>query len=103
MFCVSSVPPFAFASARTLSRLLQVPFPRTRIVIGVWGFAGHTARTLQRFQPAPPEQLLTSFANAAKYFVDSAPARPGDCIAVVSAIGSSEGGFDQTERRKPTT
>lgn len=93
VFCVSSVPPFAFASARTLSRLLQVRFPRTRIVIGVWGFAGHTARTLQRFQPAPPEQLLTTFAKAVEYFANS---------AVASTVGSSEGGFDAIERREPT-
>ena len=84
VFCVSSVPPFAFASARTLSRLLQVRFPRTRIVIGVWGFAGHTPRTLQRFHPARPEQLVTSFANAVKYFVDSSPARLGDSVSVLS-------------------
>lgn len=106
VFCISSVPPFAFAGARTLSRLLQVRFPRTSIVIGVWGFAGHTARTLQRFQPAPPEQLVTSFANAVKYFVDSSPGRQSDSVALLSANGTDpEGGLshpEQAERVKRT-
>jgi predicted PurR-regulated permease PerM len=105
VFCVSSVPPFAFANARTLSRLLQVRFPRTRIVIGVWGSVGHAGRTLQSSQPAPSEQLVTNFANAIQYFVDSGPARPGDSTAVLTAIRSSDGEFshpEEAERRAPT-
>ena len=74
VFCISAVPPFAFARARTLGRLLQVRFPRSKILIGVWGFTGDTERALQRFQPPRPAKLVTSLANAVQSFVDSTPA-----------------------------
>jgi predicted PurR-regulated permease PerM len=74
VFCISALPPFAFARARTLSRLLQVRFPRTKIVIGVWGFTGDTEQALQRFQPKRPDRLVTSLANAVEFFGDCTPA-----------------------------
>ncbi len=80
VFCISAVPPFAFARARTLCRLLQVRFSRTRIVIGVWGFPGDTERALQRFQPARPHKLVTSLADAVKFFVDSSPAAKDNSV-----------------------
>jgi predicted PurR-regulated permease PerM len=70
VFCVSAVPPFAFARARTLSQLLQARFPRTRIVIGIWGFTGDTEKALHRFQPARPDRLVTNLAEAVRFFVD---------------------------------
>jgi predicted PurR-regulated permease PerM len=88
MFCISALPPFAFARARTLSRLLQVRFPRTKIVIGVWGFTGDTERALQRFQPKRPLRLVTSFANAAEFFAGSAPAAKDDSVPAVPALSS---------------
>jgi hypothetical protein len=36
VFCISALPPFAFAHARTLSHQLRVRFPGVRIVVGVW-------------------------------------------------------------------
>jgi len=68
VFLISAVPPFAFARARTLSRLLQVRFPRIKIVIGVWGFTGDTERALQRFEPRRPDRVLTTLANAVEFF-----------------------------------
>ena len=38
VFCISALPPFAFAHARTLSIHLRRRFPKTKIVVGVWGF-----------------------------------------------------------------
>jgi hypothetical protein len=70
-FCVSALPPFAFARARTLSRQLQLRFPRTKVMIGVWGFTGDTERALQRFQPSHPDKLVTSLADAVKFVVDA--------------------------------
>jgi predicted PurR-regulated permease PerM len=86
MFCISAVPPFAFARARTLSRLLQVRFPRTKIVIGVWGFTGDTERALQRFQPKRPHRLVTSLADAADFFIGSTPAAKDQSIIGVAAV-----------------
>jgi predicted PurR-regulated permease PerM len=73
IFYLSAVPPFAFARARTLCRLLEVRFPRNRIVIGVWGFSGDPQKALQRFQPARKRQLVTSLADAVKCLVDTIP------------------------------
>jgi predicted PurR-regulated permease PerM len=86
MFCISAVPPFAFAGARTLTRLLQVRFPRTKIVIGVWGFTGDTERALQRFQPKRPHRLVTSFANAAEFFAGTTPAKKDNPVPAVPAV-----------------
>src|SRR5207253_1770104 len=57
--CVSALPPFAFARARSLSRELQMRYPRARVIIGVWGFTGDTDRAMQRFQPSRPDKLVT--------------------------------------------
>ena len=64
VFCVSALPPFAFAHARTLSHQLRVRFPGIRIVVGVWGFPGETERAMERFQAPRPDNLVTSLADA---------------------------------------
>jgi len=64
VFCISALPPFAFAHARTLSHQLRVRFPKIRIVVGVWGFAGDTERAMERFQAPRPDRLVTSLADA---------------------------------------
>jgi predicted PurR-regulated permease PerM len=74
VFIISALPPFAFARARTLGRQLQVRFPRTKLVIGVWGFTGDIEKALQRFQPSRPDKLVTSLAEAVKFVVPVFPA-----------------------------
>ena len=74
MFCISAIPPFAFSNARTLSRELKNKFPRTKIVIGVWGFNGEPDKARLRFQPSPPEKFVSSLAEAIEYFGVSVPA-----------------------------
>jgi predicted PurR-regulated permease PerM len=73
MIVISSLPPFAFARARTISVRLQRRFPATKILIGVWGFSGDPARALQRFQSSRPHALVTSFANAMSLIVEPEP------------------------------
>jgi hypothetical protein len=70
-FCISALPPFAFSAAITLSRQIQLPFPRTKVIAGVWGFTGNAERALQRFQPSPPKQLVTNLADAVTFVVES--------------------------------
>jgi predicted PurR-regulated permease PerM len=84
VFCISALPPFAFAHARSVSRLLQVRFPRTRIVIGVWGFTGDTERALQRFQPKRPDKLLTSLQEAVAFFAGPAPTPVGQSLELTA-------------------
>ena len=73
-FCISALPPFAFARARKLSGQLRLQFPRTKMVIGVWGFTGDTEHALQRFHPSSPDKLVTSLADAVKFIIDANPA-----------------------------
>jgi len=61
---ISSLPPFAFTHAKTLSRQLRGRFPLTRIVVGVWGYAGDAKVALERFPPPRPEHLVTSLEQA---------------------------------------
>lgn len=70
-FCISALPPFAFADAITLVRQLRLRFPQTKVMVGVWGFSGNTERALQRFQQSQPHCLVTSLAAAVRYVADS--------------------------------
>jgi len=74
VFFVSALPPFAFAQARTLGRHLQSRYPRTKLVVGVWGFAGDMEKALQRFQPLRPDKLVTSLADAVNFVAPAVPA-----------------------------
>ena len=67
LVCISSVPPFAFTSARNLCGQLRAQFPKTRILIGVWGFSGDAERAAQRFRPSLPDKFVTSLAAALEY------------------------------------
>jgi predicted PurR-regulated permease PerM len=78
IFCISAVPPFAFAQARTLGRELRVKFPGVKVVIGVWGFAGETKRALLRFQPSAPDKFVRSLAEALEYLGGAANSLPAD-------------------------
>ena len=42
--------PVDFAGAITLVLQLKLRFPRTKVMVGVWGFSGNTERALQRLQ-----------------------------------------------------
>ncbi len=78
VFCISALPPFAFARARNLCRQLRERHPRTRIVIGVWGFTGDTGKAIQRFQPSHPDKLVTTLADAVAFVVVGEAAPVGD-------------------------
>jgi len=67
IFCISALPPFAFARARTLSRELQMRYPRSKVIVGVWGFSGDCERAIQRFQPSRPTKLVTSLTAAVQF------------------------------------
>jgi hypothetical protein len=74
VICVSSIPPLAFTHARNLNRRLRSRFPKTKILIGVWGFSGDVERALQRFRPLPPDHLATNLSGALEYLGIPAPA-----------------------------
>jgi predicted PurR-regulated permease PerM len=64
VICISAVPPFALSHAKTVCRQLRIHFPRTRIILGVWGFAGDAERALERFQTPRPDCLVTTLEQA---------------------------------------
>jgi predicted PurR-regulated permease PerM len=74
IFCISAIPPTAFSHARTLSHELRARFPHTKIVIAVWGFTGDMERARIRFQPSPPDGLVSTIAQALEYFGVPVPA-----------------------------
>ncbi len=71
VFCISAVPPFAFARASVLSRQLRRRFPDTKVIAGVWGFSGDPERALQRFQAPYPDKLATSLTDAVAFVIGS--------------------------------
>jgi predicted PurR-regulated permease PerM len=81
LFCISAVQPFAFSHARTLSRELKAKFPRTKILVGVWGFNGETERAMLRFQPAPPDKFVSSLAQALEFVGVNSPAEKIEVVA----------------------
>ena len=82
--CISALPPFAFARARSLSRELQMRFPRAKVIIGVWGFTGDTERAMQRFQPPHPAKLVTSLTGAVGFVAEANTLKPAyDRLPVV--------------------
>jgi len=84
--CISALPPFAFARARSLSREIQMRYPRAKVIIGVWGFTGDTERAMQRFQPSRPDRLVTSLADAVKFVVgEDAPTKKEEGSADIEA------------------
>jgi predicted PurR-regulated permease PerM len=78
VFFISALPPFAFSRARTLGQQLQARFPRTKLVIGVWGFTGDIEKALQRFHPSRPDKLVTSLAEAVQFVL---PANSNDSVS----------------------
>lgn len=71
IFCISAVPPLAFARASVLNQQLRGRFPGSQVMVGVWGFSGDPERALKRFQPPHPDKLVTSFADAVEFVVGS--------------------------------
>jgi predicted PurR-regulated permease PerM len=68
VICLSALPPFAFAQARNVARKLRLKFPRTKLVIGVWGFSGDVKKAQDRFEEPRPDRILVSIADAVDYF-----------------------------------
>jgi hypothetical protein len=76
VICLSALPPFAFAQARTAARQCKVKFPKNRLLVGVWGFGGDVKKALDRFEHPRPDQLLISLKEAVGHL--SGQASPPD-------------------------
>ena len=64
LVCISALPPYAFAPARTICKQIRERFPLLKIVVSVWGFSGDVSKALARFERGQPDRLCTSLAGA---------------------------------------
>src|SRR5581483_11471813 len=71
--CISSLPPYAFATARALCKQIRERFPNLKVVVGVWGFSGDLEKAAARFERTRPDQLCTSLAAAVEWVQEFAP------------------------------
>jgi predicted PurR-regulated permease PerM len=62
--CISALPPYAFAPARSMCKQIRERFPQLKIVVCVWGFSGDVEKAKSRFERAQPDRLSTSLAQA---------------------------------------
>jgi hypothetical protein len=64
ILCISAVPPFAFAHARTLALRLRQILPGNRILIGLWKATGDRDVLRERFGQARPDFVVTTLREA---------------------------------------
>jgi predicted PurR-regulated permease PerM len=64
VICISALPPYAFAPARTMCKQIRGRFPKIKLVVCVWGFKGDAERAKARFERNQPDRLLTSLPQA---------------------------------------
>ena len=62
--CVSALPPFAVARARSMCQHLQSKFPQLKIAIGLWLFAGGPAAAHERLQGECREATATTLTES---------------------------------------
>jgi predicted PurR-regulated permease PerM len=64
ILCISAVPPFAFAHARTLALRLRQSVPENRIMVGLWNTSGDKDKLRERFGQARPYLVVTTLRDA---------------------------------------
>jgi len=64
ILCISAVPPFAFAHARTLAFRLRQSVPDNRILVGLWNTSGDKDVLRERFGQAKPDYVVSTLREA---------------------------------------
>jgi hypothetical protein len=64
LMCVSALPPFAFASARTTCLQIRKRFPRVELIAGLWSSTGDVEKLKTRFGTCQPDQFATTMEQA---------------------------------------
>jgi hypothetical protein len=62
--CISALPPYAFAPAQALCKQIRERFPKLKVMVCIWGFAGDAQKAKARFERTQPDRLSTSLAEA---------------------------------------
>ncbi|HZY58717.1 MAG TPA: hypothetical protein VFE56_03065, partial [Candidatus Binataceae bacterium] len=66
-----------FAPARAICRQIRDRFPKLKVVVCIWGFAGDTQKAQARFERTQPDRLSTSLAEAVEHVQELVRPRPG--------------------------
>jgi predicted PurR-regulated permease PerM len=74
--CISALPPYAFAPARTMCKQIRERFPKLKVVVCVWGFSGDTLKAKARFERTQPDRLSTSLAEAVAHVQELVGPKP---------------------------
>jgi predicted PurR-regulated permease PerM len=74
--CISALPPYAFAPARAMCKQIRERFPKLKVVVCVWGFAGDATKAKARFERTQPDRLSTSLAQALEHIQELAQRQP---------------------------
>jgi predicted PurR-regulated permease PerM len=61
--CVSALPPFAVAQARSLCKRLRAKFPNMRILLGVWKFGGGVPKAQERVGASCTDAVVTTLSE----------------------------------------
>jgi hypothetical protein len=69
VLCLSALPPFAFAHARTLCLQLRQQMPHQRIAVGLWSEQDDPADILVRFGKAAPSAIFFTMREAMTYLL----------------------------------
>ncbi len=64
MICISAVPPFAFAQARSMALRIRQALPRNRVMVGLWGTTGNRDVLRERFGNAKPDVIVSTLREA---------------------------------------
>jgi predicted PurR-regulated permease PerM len=65
--CISALPPYAFAPARTMCKQIRERFPKLKVVVCIWGFGGDVQKAKVRFERTQPDRLSSSLAEALEH------------------------------------
>ena len=94
--CISALPPYAFAPARTMCKHIRERFPKLKVLVCVWGFSGDRDKAAARFERFDPDRLCTSLAEAVDHVQELiGPKRDGDGPSVnVTDESRPDGGLE---------
>jgi predicted PurR-regulated permease PerM len=74
--CISALPPYAFAPARAMCKLIRERFPKLKVVVCVWGFNGDVQKAKARFERTQPDRLCISLAEAVEHVQELVRPKP---------------------------
>jgi predicted PurR-regulated permease PerM len=90
ILCISAVPPFAFAHARSLALRLRHSLPGNRILVGLWTTNGDKDVLRERFGQARPDFVVATLREALAQIKDCEQQAAGARWIPVAAEAATE-------------